>query len=122
MSKIIREYKEFSNLYNSINIPFKLRIKAILTGLIFSVFIISAPFLVLINLYIFYDYRILITFGVALLLFLLFMVFDYFYVKSLKEYNDEYKNINFKKINIVNYPISLTLIMIVTTILCLIIF
>ena len=122
MSKIIREYKEFSNLYNSINIPFKLRIKAILTGLIFSVFIISAPFLVLINLYIFYDYRILITFGVALLLFLLFMVFDYFYVKSLKEYNDEYKNINFKKINIVNNPISLTLIMIVTTILCLIIF
>ena len=96
--KIKQNRKEY--LTELIKLPFKLRFEIYLISLLFTLFFISAPVALIINLYLFVDYFYLVSLGVSIILFLAFNIY-YFICYSILKRKFEHK-ISFKYIIIDN--------------------
>ena len=72
-TKIKQNRKEY--LTELMKLPSKLRFEIYLISLLFTLFFISAPVAIIINLYLFVDYFNLVSLGVSIILFLAFNIY-----------------------------------------------
>lgn len=72
-TKIKQNRKEY--LTELMKLPSKLRFEIYLISLLFTMFFISAPVAIIINLYLFVDYFNLVSLGVSIILFLAFNIY-----------------------------------------------
>lgn len=103
--KIKQNRKEY--LTELMKLPFKLRFEIYLISLLFTLFFISAPVALIINLYLFVDYFYLVSLSVSIILFLAFNIY-YFICYSILKRKFEHK-ISFKYIIIDNAIVSFML-------------
>lgn len=81
-TKIKQNRKEY--LTELIKLPSKLRFEIYLISLLFTLFFISAPVAIIINLYLFVDYFNLVSLGVSIILFLAFNTYYLIFFSILK--------------------------------------
>lgn len=82
-TKIKQNRKEY--LTELIKLPSKLRFEIYLISLLFTLFFISAPVAIIINLYLFVDYFNLVSLGVSIILFLAFNIYYLIFFSILKK-------------------------------------
>lgn len=104
-TKIKQNRKEY--ITELMKLPKKFRYEAYLISLLFTLFFISAPVALIINLYLFVDYFNLVSLGVSLILFLGYNIY-YLICFSIFKRKFEHK-ISFKYIIIDNAIISFML-------------
>ncbi len=80
---IIKLYEQELNKLNNTKISFSKKVRYHIYSILLSLFILSAPTLVLINLLIFYDYLALIIYGLVLILNLFFLFKRKFYLEQI---------------------------------------
>lgn len=97
-TKIKQNRKEY--ITELMKLPSKLHFEIYLISLLFTLFFISAPVALIINLYLFVDYFYLVSLGVSIILFLAFNIY-YFICYSILKRKFEHK-ISFKYIIIDN--------------------
>lgn len=91
-TKIKQNRKEY--LTELMKLPSKLRFEIYLISLLFTLFFISAPVAIIINLYLFVDYFNLVSLGVSIILFLAFNIYYLICFSILKrkfEHNFSFK-------------------------------
>lgn len=87
IKSIINRYKENSSKLADIKVENKA--KKMISAFILALFLISAPLIVTINLFVFYDYYMLLVFIIAVIIDALYFLTKKFYYEQIKNENEE---------------------------------
>lgn len=124
MMKFLAKEKEILNELKDLEISKSIKIRSMLTGLLFGAVIVLLPILICVNLLLFYDYVYLLIGLITLFMIAFSALALYFNYEAMKMYDERVKNINTKYLVLIDsiYAAIMLLIIMVVVIIVLISF